>query len=1558
MKNKLLKKMKKNLSFIALVLFIFNHTQAQIVSTLAGTGSIGSANSVLPSFTNPAGVCTDAIGNVYVADANCHKIRKITPTGIVSTLAGSGSVGSVDNNNGSLASFNQPYGICINPANGHLIVSDRGNHTIRQVTMAGVVTTLAGTVGVPGLANLTGLSAKFNLPSGVWANAAGEIFVGDYNNGVVRIIEGNLLVNTFANTGGTPTGVTGDAAGNIFVVNRGGNSVLKINTSLVVSTYATGFNDPLNICIDGSGNLYVTNFQGNNIQKITALNTVSTFATVNSPLAIGTNSSGDFFVSQFSNHKISKVTAAGVVSPYSGTGVAGCNDTNNSIATFNSLTAVCVDAAGNVFVADHLNHLIRKITPAGVVSTVAGTAGVAGYLDATGTAALFNKPFGICVDAQNNLYVSEYLNHTVRKITSAGVVSTLAGTVGVFGAVDATGTAASFSFPGGLCMDDAGFVYLADRSNMKIRKINTNIGVDYGVVTTFAGTGTAGSANGTRLASTFNYPSDITFDKASGNFYVSDEYSNQIRKISPAGMVSTVAGSGAVGNTDGAANVATFDRPSGIFVDANCNIFVTQYNGNVVRKVDANGVVSTYAGSSTSGFVNGLGTAARFATAFGIDGDGLGNLYVADLANHAVRKITTAANSCAWKAISTKNGHNLGVKLDGTLWAWGINGNGQLGDGTSTNRNRPVKIGNDTTWISISAGGGHSLALKADGSLWAWGLNLYLQLGDGTSVNKSVPTRIGLANDWKKIEAGEISSYAIKQDSSLWAWGDNGFGRLGDGTGINRSLPVQIGTGSRWIQVSNMGGHTLALKAGGLLWSWGRNDAGQLGNNSTTQSLSPIQIGTASWKMVSAAAEHSIAIKSDGTLWGWGSNVTGACGDGTTATKFIPTLSDASTNWENISTSYGGSVGLKNVGGGSKTLWVWGRQTDGEFGNGVNFSSLLSPVQVGTANNWANCNLSAFYNSHQLLITNTGDLYSTGNNLSGQLGMGNNTSINVLAQLPCISFPQNRCYVNKVATGLNNGMSWANAFVSLDDALYAARSNGVSEIWVAKGTYKPSEFPYNITGNPTLTSRDKTFHLVDGVKMYGGFVGISETNINQRVNILANETILSGDLLGNDTPGLVGQSLANKTDNVYHVVISINDNNCTLLDGFTVKGGQANGGPTYTIEGKTFYPLIGGGADILFSNMKLNKVNFEENYADYAGGIMNSNGSPTIENSAFYLNKCSVGGGGAIITNVGSPIISNTVFSDNTSPNGGPSILNAGYAGIISTIYLTNSTFYNSISTNYTIFGAIDNGNSTGTVVSKNNIFWNGGLGIKDNGLTSIVQNTILSNPLFLGNSGNINADPLFTNPANPKGADGVWRTLDDGLNLQNCSPAINTGDNTAAQDILNDIKEQTRTTCLVDMGAYENSVVACNFVRNNLTPPVVTNVTILSPQVVTLTATGCSGGSIKWYNQAGASVGTGASYTTPTSITTTTRYYADCIIGTCTATSRTQAQISYGPCLTNIVHTTPISPNTYRVTNNITSSVAIPNRTYYQAGQSIILTPGFSVAGGVFFEATIQPCF
>jgi serine/threonine protein kinase, bacterial len=238
-------------------------------------------------------------------------------------------------------------------------------------------------------------------------------------------------------------------------------------------------------------------------------------------------------VADAGNNKIRLISPPGTVSTFAGTGIAGAADGKDT-ATFNSPLGVAVDISGNVYVADYENDLIRKITPGGLVSTLAGKTGVTGLVDGADTAARFNLPQGLAVDASGNIYVVDNGNNAIRKITPDGVVSTLAGS-GATGSANGTGKSASFNSPFGIAIDAAGNVYVADSGNNLIRKITPD-----GVVSTFAGSGVKGAGNGTGAAASFNTPAGLAVD-AAGNIYVSDENNNLIRKISTAGAVTTIA---------------------------------------------------------------------------------------------------------------------------------------------------------------------------------------------------------------------------------------------------------------------------------------------------------------------------------------------------------------------------------------------------------------------------------------------------------------------------------------------------------------------------------------------------------------------------------------------------------------------------------------------------------------------------------------------------------------------------------------------------------------------------------------------------------------------------------------------------------------------------------------------------------------------------------------------------------------------------------------------------------------------------------------------------------
>src|SRR5688572_10204665 len=330
----------------------------------------------------------------------------------------------------------------------------------------------------------------------------------------------------------------------------------------------------------------------------------------------------DDFVYVANTNKNAVVTVAG-------NGTLGFADGNIADARFYQPTGVAVDAAGNIYVADSENHRIRKITSGGIVSTLAGT-GTSGSAEGVGTAAQFNSPRAVAVDATGNIYVADGINNKIRKITPAGEVSTLAGS-GASGFADGEGTNAKFYFPKGIALDASGNIYVADDINHRIRKITPT-----GTVSTIAGS-TSGSDDGDGINAKFNSPRGVTLD-AAGNIYVADAANHRIRKITPTGTVTTIAGS-TVGVTEGIGTAAKFNTPGGIAVDASGNIFVADDENERIRKITTNGTVSTLAGGFLQGFTDGVGGDAQFRSPTGLAIDVAGNIYVADRHNHSIRKI-------------------------------------------------------------------------------------------------------------------------------------------------------------------------------------------------------------------------------------------------------------------------------------------------------------------------------------------------------------------------------------------------------------------------------------------------------------------------------------------------------------------------------------------------------------------------------------------------------------------------------------------------------------------------------------------------------------------------------------------------------------------------------------------------------------------------------------------------------------------------------------------------------------------------------------------------------
>ncbi|HWO23673.1 MAG TPA: hypothetical protein VNO30_33255 [Kofleriaceae bacterium] len=546
------------------------------VTTLAGTaGESGSTDGTgaAARFSSPVGVTVDGANNLYVADRGNNTIRKITAAGVVTTLAGAAGMAGSTNGTGAAARFNYPIGAAIDSA-GNVYVAEAFNHTIRKITAAGVVTTLAGTAGMSGSTDGANAAARFFSPTYVAVDSAGNVYVADEYNHTIRKVTAAGVVTTLAGTAGEsgnadgtgaaasfyfPSGVAVDSAGNVYVADYFNHTIRKITAAGVVTTLAgtagesgstdgTGtaarFSNPAGVAVDSAGNVYVSDIGNHIIRKITAAGIVTTLAGTTGmsgstdgtgatarfdyPWGVAVDSAGNVYVSEVNRYTIRKVTGTGVVTTLAGT-------------AFCAPRGVAVDSAGNVYVTNGCNFTICKITPAGVVTTLAGTAGMRGSTDGTGAAARFDSLASAAVDIGGNIYVTEDYNFTIRKITPAGVVTTLAGTAGMQGSTDGTGAAARFNLPRGVAVDSAGNVYVADTNNHTIRKVTA-----IGIVTTLAGTaGTSGSTDGTGAAARFNRPTDVAVDSA-GNIYVADQNNSTIRKITTAGITTTIAGMAAI----------------------------------------------------------------------------------------------------------------------------------------------------------------------------------------------------------------------------------------------------------------------------------------------------------------------------------------------------------------------------------------------------------------------------------------------------------------------------------------------------------------------------------------------------------------------------------------------------------------------------------------------------------------------------------------------------------------------------------------------------------------------------------------------------------------------------------------------------------------------------------------------------------------------------------------------------------------------------------------------------------------------------------------------------
>ena len=533
-------------------------------------------------FWGPTGIALDAGGNLYVADDNA--IRKITPTGVVSTLAGSPRTCGDQAGPGPAALLCYPSGVAVD-VSGNVYAVD-GSATIWKIDPTGSMTADA--------------TAPFGCPSGV-AVIVSLLYVSDGCQGGIAIVSSGQYGGVAAVTPSSPVAISIDSSQNVYVANNtvvqavafGTNAVSTLAGSVGItgSANGTGGTAQFGCSLQGSGFLYA---QSN----------------ANGASGIATTPLGLSYVTDFCNNEIRVVTAAGVVTTLAGsTNPPGAANGTGAAAQFWGPAGIVVDPSGNLYVADYLNALIRKITPAGDVSTYAGQSPHAGSTDGPALQSSFRYPFGITVDGAGNLFVADTNNNTIRKITPSGIVSTLAGLPAVFGAADGTGSAARFANPEGIAIDSKGNLFVADTLNQIIREVTPA-----GVVTTVAGiVGTIGSADGGPGSASFNYPAGVAID-ATDNLYVADF--NGVRLVVPNGPVTTLT--------------STLRAVSGLTYAPNGMLYATTNSatGGYVYSVTTSGAATLITNAAGHGFLPGIV----------MGGDG--NLYVADRDGSQINRVS------------------------------------------------------------------------------------------------------------------------------------------------------------------------------------------------------------------------------------------------------------------------------------------------------------------------------------------------------------------------------------------------------------------------------------------------------------------------------------------------------------------------------------------------------------------------------------------------------------------------------------------------------------------------------------------------------------------------------------------------------------------------------------------------------------------------------------------------------------------------------------------------------------------------------------------------------
>jgi uncharacterized protein (TIGR03437 family) len=747
----------------AIRLFAGNGTRG-----LLGDGGLATS----ASLNSPGGVAVDASGNLFIADAANVRVRKVSAGGIITTVAGNGGPGFAgDGGLATSASLNSPSGLAVD-ASGNLYIADYGNNRIRKVSATGVITTFAGN-GNKGFAGdgAAATSAALNGPRGVAVDVSGNLYIADSGNNRIREVSPSGIITTVAGNGfytfsgdsgpatsaslAAPYSVAVDASGNLFITDSGNIRVRKMSASGIITTVA-----------------------GNGTAGFSGDGGPAPAASLGAPEGVAVDAGGNLFIAEFYNDRIRKVSAGGIITTFAGNGNFGFSGDGGpaTAASLNGPSGVFADALGNLYIADTSSDRIRKVTPDGIITTIAGSTSPGGFAGDGGpaTSARLNLPVGLAVDASGNIFIADDLNGLVRKVSPGGIITTVAGNgIGGFSGDGGPATSASLENVFGVSVDASGNLFIADYYNNRIRKVSTS-----GVISTVAGSGTFGFGTGgfagdggPATSAMLKNPGGVVVD-AAGNLFIADYGNNRIRKVSAGGIITTVAGNGTAGfsGDGGPATAARLNGPQSIAVDGSGNLFFAEYFNNRVRKVSAGGIITTVAGSGNYGSYGdgGPAIAAALYIPQGVAVDSSGNLFIADSDNNRIREVAVSPLSLSVSSgtlyFSSRSGYattqSQPLQIGGTVGAaW------QATASTFTGG----------SWLSVSPGTGQipgSLTVALDPSNLATGSYqgiITIQSAGATppSITISVMLQVYYVPPY---------AYQVVSSASSYVSGQNGFG--------------------------------------------------------------------------------------------------------------------------------------------------------------------------------------------------------------------------------------------------------------------------------------------------------------------------------------------------------------------------------------------------------------------------------------------------------------------------------------------------------------------------------------------------------------------------------------------------------------------------------------------------------------------------------------------------------------------------------------------------------------------------------------------------------------